>query len=65
MRAFCNGGLIPDIYRDVFQDALYEIGTLWETNQISVAEEHMGTAITQYVMSNLWKYPTFVVTDSS
>lgn len=45
-----------DIYMDVFQEALYEIGRLWETNLITVADEHMGTAITQYVMSNLYQH---------
>ena len=56
MDAYRDGYAIPGIYMDVFQEALYEIGRLWETNQITVADEHMGTAITQYVMSNLYQY---------
>lgn len=56
MEAYHGGYPIPAIYMDVFQEALYEIGRLWETNQITVADEHMGTAITQYVMSNLYQY---------
>jgi MerR family transcriptional regulator, light-induced transcriptional regulator len=56
MEAYRSGYPIPDIYMDVFQEALYEIGRLWEANQISVADEHMGTAITQYVMSNLYQH---------
>ena len=56
MDAYRGGYPIPGIYMDVFQEALYEIGRLWETNQITVADEHMGTAITQYVMSNLYQY---------
>jgi methanogenic corrinoid protein MtbC1 len=56
MDAYRGGYGIPGIYMDVFQEALYEIGRLWETNQITVADEHMGTAITQYVMSNLYQY---------
>lgn len=56
MAAFHNGYPIPDIYRDIFQESLYEIGHLWETNRISVADEHIGTAITQYVMSNLYQH---------
>lgn len=56
MEAYRGGYPIPGIYMDVFQEALYEIGRLWETNQITVADEHMGTAITQYVMSNLYQY---------
>ncbi len=56
MDAYRSGYPIPGIYMDVFQEALYEIGRLWETNQITVADEHMGTAITQYVMSNLYQH---------
>lgn len=56
MAAYRGGYPIPGIYVDVFQETLYEIGRLWETNRITVADEHMGTAITQYVMSNLYQY---------
>ncbi len=34
------------IYTDLFQKSLYEIGELWEQNRISVAVEHLATAIT-------------------
>lgn len=56
MDAYRGGYPIPGIYLNVFQEALYEIGRLWENNRITVAEEHMGTAITQYVMSNLYQH---------
>jgi methanogenic corrinoid protein MtbC1 len=56
MAAFRNGYPIPDIYVDIFQQSLYEIGQLWETNRISVADEHMGTAITQFIMANLYQH---------
>ena len=56
MDAYRGGYPIPGIYMDIFQEALYEIGRLWESNRISVADEHMGTAITQYVMSNLYQH---------
>ncbi len=59
MDAYRGGYPILGIYMDVFQEALYEIGRLWETNQITVADEHMGTAITQYVMSNLYQHLEF------
>lgn len=35
----------------VIQPALYQIGEKWQTNQISVAQEHMATAIAQSVMT--------------
>lgn len=56
MDSYRSGYPIPGIYMDIFQEALYEVGRLWETNQITVADEHMGTAITQYVMSNLYQH---------
>ena len=56
MDAYHGGYPIPGIYMDVFQEALYEVGRLWETNKITVADSHMGTAITQYVMSNLYQH---------
>lgn len=56
MDAYQGGYQIPDIYMDILQEALYEIGRLWEGNRITVADEHMGTAITQYVMSNLYQH---------
>jgi methanogenic corrinoid protein MtbC1 len=49
---------VADIYVEVFQAALYEIGRRWEANQISVAQEHMATAIVQYVLAQL--YPRIV-----
>jgi len=53
--AFHSGLPISAIYMEVFQEVLYEIGWLWETNQITVADDHMATAITQYVISNLYR----------
>ena len=39
------------IYLEVFQPALREIGDLWQANKISVADEHLATAITQAAMA--------------
>jgi MerR family transcriptional regulator, light-induced transcriptional regulator len=48
-------GLEPrDIYLGVFQPTMYEVGRLWESNKISVAQEHIATAITQYVMTQYY-----------
>jgi len=43
-----------EVYVEVLQESLYQVGRLWESNQITVAEEHMATAITQYVMAQLY-----------
>ncbi len=42
------------LYLDVFQPALREIGRLWQENEISVAEEHLATAVTQIAMGRLY-----------
>lgn len=42
------------VYLEIFQPVLYEIGRLWQTNAISVAQEHYFTAATQLVMSQLY-----------
>ncbi len=48
------------LYLDVFQPALREIGRLWQENEITVAEEHLATAITQLSMGRL--YADFCIT---
>ncbi|MGB5202511.1 MAG: cobalamin-dependent protein [Sedimenticolaceae bacterium] len=51
-----SGVAVHDIYLHVFQTALYEIGRLWQTKQISVAREHYCTTATQMIMSQLFPY---------
>jgi methanogenic corrinoid protein MtbC1 len=41
------------IYLEVLQPALREVGRRWETGAMTVAQEHLATAITQTVMSRL------------
>ena len=41
------------IYLEVFQPTLREIGRLWQENLLSVAEEHLATAITLAAMLRL------------
>lgn len=45
---------IRTVYLDLFQESLYEIGRLWETNRISVAREHLATAITEHLLSLIY-----------
>jgi MerR family transcriptional regulator, light-induced transcriptional regulator len=49
-----EGYSVADVYCDVLQPAQYELGRLWERNEITVAREHMGTAITQFVIAQLY-----------
>jgi MerR family transcriptional regulator, light-induced transcriptional regulator len=41
------------IYTQLFQRSLYQIGEYWEMNKISVATEHMATAITENLMISM------------
>jgi MerR family transcriptional regulator, light-induced transcriptional regulator len=47
------------LYTDLFQRALYRIGELWEMNRISVAVEHLATAITERMLAKV--YPTILL----
>lgn len=51
-----KGTPVKDIYLHVFQQSQYEIGRLWQTNRISVAQEHFCTAATQLIMSQFYPY---------
>ncbi len=52
--ALSAGVIVEDIYLHVFQPCQWEIGRLWQMNQVSVAEEHYCTAATQLIMSQLY-----------
>ena len=47
---------VKDIYLQIFQPVQYEIGLLWQTNEVSIAQEHYCTASTQLIMSQLYPY---------
>jgi methanogenic corrinoid protein MtbC1 len=46
-----QGMEIKSIYTDIFQASQYELGRLWELNEISVAQEHYCTAVTNTIIS--------------
>lgn len=47
---------VQAVYLDVLQVALREIGRRWENNEVSVAQEHFTTAVTQLTMSRLYNH---------
>lgn len=50
-----DGGLsVRELYLEVFQPTQYELGRLWQLNEISVAQEHFCSAATQVTMSQLY-----------
>lgn len=56
LRSVEDGVGVKDIYLHVFQRTQIEIGRLWQTGEIGVAQEHYCTAATQLVMSQLYPY---------
>ncbi|MCY1040653.1 cobalamin-dependent protein [Corallococcus sp. bb12-1] len=47
---------LQDLHLEVIQASQYEIGRLWQENRISVAQEHMATAISQFVLAHLYRH---------
>src|SRR6202140_1134641 len=47
---------VKEIYCQVFEPCQYEIGRLWQSNVVSIAQEHYCTASTQLIMSQLYPY---------
>lgn len=56
LNAAAQGLPVSTIYLEVLQPVQKELGRLWQTNRISVAQEHFATAVTQMVMSQLYSY---------
>jgi MerR family transcriptional regulator, light-induced transcriptional regulator len=54
-RALDVGLDLGTVYLQVFQPTLREVGRLWQENRISVADEHLATAITQAAMVRLFE----------
>ena len=52
---------IKALYDKLFQRSMYRVGELWENNRITVANEHLATAITESLL-NL-AYPAIFATD--
>ncbi|MCG8615224.1 MAG: cobalamin-dependent protein [Desulfobacterales bacterium] len=47
---------IKPLYRGLFERSLYQVGKLWEANRISVAREHLVTAITENLLNLVYPY---------
>ena len=46
-----NGLDLRALYQDLIQRSLYEVGARWERSQVSVATEHLATAITDSLLN--------------
>jgi methanogenic corrinoid protein MtbC1 len=52
-QARADGVDVASIYFDIFTPSMITIGELWERNELSVAEEHLATAITERLIGQL------------
>ena len=52
---------IKELYNQLFQRSMYQVGELWENNRITVANEHLATSITESLL-NL-SYPSVFATE--
>jgi len=49
-----SGVPVQRAYEEVIKKALYHVGELWEHNQITVAEEHLATSVSEAIMNELF-----------
>jgi MerR family transcriptional regulator, light-induced transcriptional regulator len=54
--AVAQGLDVTEVHLHLLQPALVRIGELWRARRLSVAAEHVATAITQYVVVQLYPY---------
>ena len=58
--ALADGMRLQELYLDVFQQALYEVGRRWQDGEATVAQEHLATATTQTLAARLSSWLTAV-----
>jgi methanogenic corrinoid protein MtbC1 len=49
-----NNVSLKDLYENIIKKALYEVGERWEYNKISVATEHLASAIVEGILNELY-----------
>ena len=54
-----NHKSLHDLYENVFKEALYKVGELWEHNKISVATEHLASAIVESILNEFYAEISF------
>ena len=50
-----RGVTIGDLQHHVIQAAQHQIGVLWQRNEVTIAQEHMATAISQLTLAALYE----------
>jgi methanogenic corrinoid protein MtbC1 len=57
--ALQDGASVADVRCRVVQEAQREIGRLWQDDRITIAQEHMATAISQLALAHLFQRDEF------
>jgi len=57
--AMNSGHSLPQVAVQLVQPALYQVGQLWQKNQITVSQEHLATAISQNVLASAYTQAIF------
>ncbi|MGM0531986.1 MAG: cobalamin B12-binding domain-containing protein [Bacteroidota bacterium] len=52
---FQNGTGVQELYETIIKNALYDIGEMWERGEISVATEHLASAIVEAILNELYQ----------
>lgn len=50
-----NDITVKELYEQYIKETLYQVGILWEHNKISVASEHLATAIIESILNSLFE----------
>jgi methanogenic corrinoid protein MtbC1 len=45
---------LQELYENILKKALYDVGELWEMNKISVATEHLASAIVEAILNEFY-----------
>lgn len=53
VEALYRGFTAQRIYLEIVQPSLYDVGRLWQKGAITVAQEHMATAVAQFVLAQM------------
>ncbi|MBF0265200.1 MAG: cobalamin-dependent protein [Gammaproteobacteria bacterium] len=62
-QAIIDGTSYGDICTEIIQPSMYEVGRLWQINQLSVAEEHLATVTSQNLLSSMYTQMDFKETN--
>jgi methanogenic corrinoid protein MtbC1 len=46
---------LPELYESIIKKSLYQVGELWEYNKITVADEHIATAVTEALLNDFYQ----------